>query len=118
MPLFLFDIGAKAAAVARFILRVRSELQRVVAAEKISQQAIAQKLEVNRSVINRRLLGFENLTVRTVAEIAWSLGWEPYFELRKKAAPEATSNYFVTSDADPKQLGPTVTSNKADFRAA
>jgi transcriptional regulator with XRE-family HTH domain len=76
----------------RFIGRVRSELQRALVAEKaahkITQQQIATKLGVNRSVINRQLLGKENMTLRSVAELAWALGWEIRFELRKPVSLE------------------------------
>ena len=70
-----------------FVSRVNEELQRALAAEKrvrkLSQQSIADRLDVNRSVINRRFLGLENLTARTIAETLWAIGWEPHFEARK-----------------------------------
>ena len=95
MNSFMFDIGEKARKAARFIWHVRSELQRALIAEKatrkLTQQAIADQLGVNRSVINRQLMGEENLTLRSVAEIAWALGWEPVFELRKPPVSEGSN---------------------------
>jgi len=46
----------------------------------------------HRSVINRQLTGLENLTLRRVAELAWALGWDIVFELRrpKELAEQAT----------------------------
>jgi hypothetical protein len=87
MNLYVFDIGEKARKVARFIGEVRAEFQRAFVIEKsfrkITQQQIATMIGVNRSVINRQLMGLENLTLRRVAELAWALGWEIVFQLRK-----------------------------------
>ena len=89
MNSYLFDIGGKKRAAARFIGRVRAELQRALISEKatrkLTQQAIAKLIGVNRSVINRQLMGYENMTLRSVAELAWALGWDILFELRKPA---------------------------------
>jgi DNA-binding phage protein len=94
---YVFDIGEKQRRVSRFIGHVRAELQRALIAErsdrKFTQQQIANKLGVNRSVINRQLMGTENLTLASVVEIAWAIGWEPYFELRKRDALQGT-NFF------------------------
>lgn len=101
MPSLMFDIGERGRTVARFIAHVRSELQRAFVAErrenKLTQQAIAQKLGVNRSVINRQLTGIENLTVKRVIELAWAMGWEVKFSLEKSSGG---GNYF-TPDAPP-----------------
>jgi transcriptional regulator with XRE-family HTH domain len=78
-------ISPKDRAVARFINGVRKAL--TLAAidakkrHKISQHSIAQKLGVNRSVINRQLRGEGNITLRSAAEIAWALGKVPTFSL-------------------------------------
>jgi predicted XRE-type DNA-binding protein len=90
MNLYVFDIGERARKVSRFIGHVRAELRRALATEKasrkLSQQQIATMIGTSRSVINREIMGLENLTLRRVAELAWALGWEIVFELRK---PEA-----------------------------
>lgn len=76
----------------RFIAKVGKALTLAALDERdrsgITQQSIATKLGVNRSVINRWLRGGANLTLRTVAEIAWALGFEIVFELRKRGAPQ------------------------------
>ncbi len=87
MNSYLFDIGDRPRKVSRFIAHVCAELQRALVEEKsrrkISQQSIAKKLGINRSVINRQFIGEENLTLRSIAELAWALDWEPDFRLRK-----------------------------------
>jgi hypothetical protein len=87
MPSFNFDIGEQAQVGARFLSDVRDELQRALTVEKsarkITQQQIAEKLGTSRAVINRQIMGIENMGIRRVAEILWAIGWEPHFEARR-----------------------------------
>ncbi|MDA1001513.1 MAG: XRE family transcriptional regulator [bacterium] len=87
MPSFEFKIDERSRAGSRFISRVHQELQKALAAEKserkLTQQAIADVLGVDRSAINRKFTGLENLTTRSIGELLWAIGWEPYFEARK-----------------------------------
>jgi hypothetical protein len=87
MPSFNFDIGEHARVGALFLSDVRDELQRALTTEKslrkITQQQIAVKLGTSRAVINRQLMGLENLGIRRVAEVLWAIGWEPHFAARK-----------------------------------
>src|ERR1043166_1031896 len=96
---YQYDIGEKGRRVARFLGKVRRELQAALEQEKtvrkLTQQQIANMIGVNRSVINRQLLGGENLTRRRVAELAGALGWEIVFELRKPAVARG-QNYLPT----------------------
>jgi transcriptional regulator with XRE-family HTH domain len=81
-------ISSKNRAAGRFIGAVRKALISAAIQEKresgLTQAVVAQKLGVHRSVINRLLRGSANLTLRSVAEIAWALGWEIVFQLRKR----------------------------------
>ena len=85
MPSFEFDIGEQSRIGSRFIAHVRDEIQRALfsekSARKITQQQIAEKLGTSRAVINRQIMGLENMTLRRVAEILWAIGWEPRFEV-------------------------------------
>jgi transcriptional regulator with XRE-family HTH domain len=96
MSLYEFDIGEKDRCVSRFLGDVRSEIQQAFMAEKatrkLTQQQIATLLEVNRSVINRQLTGVENPTCRRVAELAWALGYEPEFRLRKQEVEDGAND--------------------------
>jgi predicted XRE-type DNA-binding protein len=77
---YLFDIGERARKVGRFTASVREGLQNAVFIEKrrrkLTQQQIATSIGVNRSVINRQIMGTENLTISRVAELAWAIGWD------------------------------------------
>ncbi|MGJ3263754.1 MAG: helix-turn-helix transcriptional regulator [Salinarimonas sp.] len=97
MTSFRLPLHPRKRAGSRFFGRVVEELQRVLADERkargLTQQQVATLLEVNRSVVNRRVLGRDNLTVRTLAETAWALGYEPHLEFRKAgSAPGANVN--------------------------
>ena len=88
-------IDPKRRAAGRFIGTVRKALINAALVEKqrngLTQQKVAECLGVNRSVINRMLRGEVNLTLRSVAELAWAMGWQPQFSL-KRVEREARSN--------------------------
>jgi hypothetical protein len=97
MNSYMFDIGEKSRKVSRFIGEVRAQLQRALAAEKssrrLTQQQLATMIGTDRAVINRQLMGYENLTLRRVAEFAWAFGWDIHFELRKtRSEPSAVTS--------------------------
>ena len=83
---FELNVNPKDRVAGRFIGAVRRALIKAALEEKersgASQQSLALKLGVNRSVINRLLRGEANLTLRSVAEIAWALGRTPTFALQ------------------------------------
>lgn len=88
MTSFVYDIGEKERAGSRFIAHVRSEVQDAFLEEKklrkITQQQLATKLGVNRSVVNRQLMGLDKMTLRSVAELLWAMGWDPEFKATKE----------------------------------
>jgi predicted XRE-type DNA-binding protein len=89
---FQLNLSPKDRAAAKFIGRVRMSLLKALVHEKkksgITQQAVASKMGVNRSVVNRLIKGEANLTLRSLAEIAWAIGWEPHVEIvPQQAAP-------------------------------
>jgi transcriptional regulator with XRE-family HTH domain len=84
---FHFDIGGRARHAGRFIGRVRGELLRALAERKanvgLPQQALAEKLGMERSLINRQLAGEANLDLRSLADLAWAMDMEISFELKE-----------------------------------
>lgn len=98
---FQFDIGSRARNAGRFIGRVRNELLRALSERKeegkLSQQALAKKLDVHRSLINRQLSGEANLTLRSLADLAWAMDMEICFELKKPAAHPGQNEPVITS---------------------
>jgi DNA-binding phage protein len=105
-------IDPKRRAAGRFIGTVRKALINAALEEKqsrgLSQQKVAECLGVNRSVINRMLRGEVNLTLRSVAELAWAMGWQPHFSLRR-IEREALSN--ETPDPAPAYVAVTTSTS-------
>jgi transcriptional regulator with XRE-family HTH domain len=100
---FQFDIGSRARNAGRFIGRVREELLKALSERKkdgkLSQQELARKLDVHRSVINRQLTGEANLTLRALADLAWAMDMEISFELRKPSHRDITSTLRACSSS-------------------
>ena len=102
MTSFHFDIGGRARHAGRFIGRVRGELLRALSLRKseggLPQQVLAEKLGIQRSLINRQLAGEANLTLRSLADLAWAMDMEISFELKKPMA-KAGQNQPVLNQA-------------------
>lgn len=96
MPSFRTAITPHRRAAARFVVGVRRAFLTALADENkrtgITQTSIAQSLGVHRSVISRGLRGTNNITLGKVAELAWALGREPVFELRRPEAEEGINH--------------------------
>lgn len=87
MSAYVFDVGARSRAAARFIARVRSEILTAIGEERaataLNQQGVAKQLGKRRTEINRQLTGEAPFTLRAVAELSWALGREISFELHR-----------------------------------
>jgi hypothetical protein len=113
MNSFVFDIGERSRRVSRVLGKLRSDLQTALVTEKkirkITQQEIAKSLNVNRSVVNRQLIGKENLTVKSAVELAWAMGWETKIEIYKPdnsiSSNEATAEQIVHAETFPAVNG-------------
>lgn len=106
---FQFEIGAKRRKVARFLASAHRELVEAFLDErssrKITQQEIASKIGVHRSVINRQLTGAGNLTLRTLAEWAYALDRDVEIRISKRGDHKANWKTPVThSNLEPKRL--------------
>lgn len=77
----------------RFIHRVQKELQNAFVASGMKQQEIAEKLGVNRSVVNKRLLGEANLTLRTIADLAWAMDADIAFSLKPRTCSPGQNHF-------------------------
>jgi transcriptional regulator with XRE-family HTH domain len=69
----------------RFVSKVRRSLQKALAEEQkkrgLSQSDIARTIGVHRSVINRELHGFKDITMGRVGELVFAMGRKPVFDL-------------------------------------
>jgi len=87
---FRLGIPPRKRAEGRFIGQVRRELARAFAEEHatrgLTQRDLARSLETNRAAISRRLRGESNLTLRTVAALAWAMNRRIVFRLAEREA--------------------------------
>ncbi|NKM11480.1 hypothetical protein GFL85_10595 [Rhizobium laguerreae] len=70
---FQFELDPKEEAVASLVAEVGKKLQRALTVRGFTQNEIAQRLDVDRSRVNRCLSGFNNLTLKSLAELAWAI---------------------------------------------
>jgi transcriptional regulator with XRE-family HTH domain len=98
MTSFRLKIDPKERYVSRFFGQVERAFQSAFVEakkdRKLTQQKIAELLGVDRSVINRRLLRRENMTERTLAEMAWAMGYEIDLKLLNKSDVDTFNNHF------------------------
>jgi len=90
----------------RFIGRVRRELLKAIMEEKsggLTQQELARRLATRRSDINRQLSGEAEITLRSLADLAWALDREVTVELRR-AEGTAGQNIAPTTSTIGYQL--------------
>jgi len=59
--------------------------------KRITQQSIAKKLDVDRAAVNRWLSGDANLTLRTIAHLAYAIDRDIVFELRNRNPKEGSN---------------------------
>lgn len=89
MPSFQISVPPNRRAAARFVEGVRRSIQKALAEENLrtglTQSDIARTIGVHRSVINREIRGFKDITLGRVAELAHALGRVPQFDLAKPA---------------------------------
>jgi hypothetical protein len=100
MTSFRYDIGARSRKSGRFIGRVRRELLKALTEEKkagLTQEELARRLETRRSAVNSQFAGESELTLRSLADLAWALDREIAFELRRPATVAGQNIAPVTS---------------------
>ncbi len=94
MPSFRLAIKPHRKAAARFVDQVHRALQRAFDERPdLTQAAVAEELDVNRSVVNRQIRGHADMSLGRVGELAYIFGYDIEFKLVK---PEVTpgTNFF------------------------
>lgn len=93
---FQFEIDPKEEVATRLIADVGDKLQAAFSEEKdrrrMTLRTLAERLEVDRSHVHRCLSGFNNMTLRTLAEVAWALDRE--VEVSIVAPGSERANFF------------------------
>lgn len=81
---FQMPTNARARVSGRFARRVEKELQQALINSGLRQIEVADKLGVDKSIVNRRLTGRANLTIKSIADFAWATDHEIHFSLKPK----------------------------------
>jgi transcriptional regulator with XRE-family HTH domain len=88
---FQISLSPTKRAAGRFIESARRAILKALAEESrdrgLSQSDIARDIGIHRSVVNRELRGYKDMTLGRVAELATAMGREAVLELRKLDAP-------------------------------
>ena len=120
MTSFQLSVSPSRRAAARFVNLIRGQIQQAYAeSPDIRQTDIARELDVHRSVINRQLRGFQDMTIGRAGELIWALGREPKFELVKPEAQDGCNEPPFGAgamDAPPKISIPSSTTKTATIR--
>ncbi len=66
------------------ILQVAEELSRAMEKEGISKSVLAERLNKTKGVVSHLLSGSQNLTLRTISDVADALGYEVEVMLTKR----------------------------------
>lgn len=93
---FQINLSDQSKASARFIRRVHREIQKAFSSRSkagLSQQDLAAKLGINRATINKRLLGQDNLTLRSIADLAWAMDSDIDFKIIPRMPQRNTNSY-------------------------
>jgi hypothetical protein len=109
---FLTKVSARRATYLRLVGQIEGQLRdayyRRFHIDRINQSSLAKKLGVGRSVVHRRLTGGQNMTIQTVADMVWGLGYaidvkiyDPEEHPKPVMPPPATSSGF--DQAEPGQ---------------
>jgi hypothetical protein len=67
-------------------------------AEKATQAGLAKKLGIDRATVHRRLTGHTNMTVETIADMVWALGYAINVDIFDPSLASGRRNFFVCSD--------------------
>jgi len=84
-------IDPKSRFVSRFISKLQRSIQDALIESGMKQQEVADKIGVNRSVINRRLSGDANLTARSIAEFAYAFNKDLEVKFVSRTVPPGTN---------------------------
>ncbi len=76
--------------------QLREAYQRRYDAGEINQSSLAAKLGVGRSVVHRRLNGQTNMTIETIAEMAWALDLDIDMRFADRAPPVTAEKSSVS----------------------
>lgn len=83
---FQFDVDPKELVAIDLVTSVGRQLQETLVDRKkigkLTQQEIANRLGIDRARVNKCFSGYNNLTLKTLAELAWAMDATIHVEIR------------------------------------
>jgi len=106
---YQIKLDKRARQAAKFISKLQMRIQEMLVQSGMTQQEVAKRLSVDRSVINRRLTGKANLTARSIADFAYVFGKEVDINFSDRTQ-ESRVNWITSVQAkgNVRQLHPIV----------
>ena len=99
MMSYQLKLSAKDMKVARLISRLAKLIQVELVDSGMTQQEVARKIGVDRSVVNRRLSGSANLTARSIAEFAYAFDKDIEIKFSGEREKLKFANAYSSNDA-------------------
>lgn len=95
---YQIKIDPKSLNAARFISRLQKAIQKALVDSGKTQQEVAEILDVDRSVVNRRLKGMANITARSIADFAYAFDKDVFIKFVDQVQADR-SNWGATTDS-------------------
>lgn len=118
MSSFQISLTPSRREAARFVTRVRRVIQKALAEEEkkrgLTQSDIARTIGVHRSVINREIRGYKDITLGRVAELAYAMGRKPVLDM-PEATTRAGANTPVSRQMESSSVKISTTSDTAEL---
>ena len=106
---YQIKLDKRARQAAKFISKLQTRIQEMLVQSGMTQQEVAERLGVDRSLINRRLTGKANLTARSIADFSYVFGKEVDIKF-SEPTQESRVNWITSVQAkeNVRQLHPVV----------
>ena len=98
--------------------QLRDAYARKHAAGLETQSSLAQKLGVNRSAVHHRLMGRTNMTIETIADMVWALGYAIRVRIYDPTIERRNDEFFDADPRDDSRPGSHNEENRADVEFA
>lgn len=107
---YQLKISPRKSKAGRFIGAVHRAIQGAFIESGLKQQELAKLLDVDRSTVNKRLLGEANLTLRSISDLAWALNKDIIFSLESPVQNHGDNdmNHLTKTSLDSRQVDATI----------
>ena len=116
MMSYQMRLNSRSRKAGRFIHKVHDEIQKAFVRSGLKQRELADKIGVDRSAVNKQLMGQTNLTLRSISDLAWAMDQDIEFSIIEKTNPVGHSNYLRSSEIETDDAANVVTLRNSQDR--